>query len=97
MAERERSIHEMLKDTPSMNDSCGAVHTGTEGGSLGLGIGGLSGSSSSHSIGIGGIGSGIPLSTSSSLPLRNHSGKEYGHLLKIISYSIPIRCSLFQL
>lgn len=70
MAERERSIHEMLKDTPSMNDSCGAVHTGTEGGSLSLGLG-LSGSSSSHS-----IGTGIPLSTSSNLPLRNHSGKK---------------------
>jgi len=70
MAERERSIHEMLKDTPSMNDSCGAVHTGTEGGSLGIGIG-LSGSSSSHS-----IGTGIPLNASSNLPLRNHSGKK---------------------
>ncbi|KAH8381693.1 hypothetical protein KR093_010684 [Drosophila rubida] len=71
MAERERSIHEMLKDTPSMNDSCGAVHTGTEGvslGAIGGGIGGLSGSSSSHS-----IGAAIPLNTSSNLPLRNHS------------------------
>ncbi|XP_017873909.1 PREDICTED: arfaptin-2 [Drosophila arizonae] len=71
MAERERSIHEMLKDTPSMNDSCGAVHTGTEGGSLGMGIGmgmGVSGSNSSHS-----IGTGNPLSMSTSLPLRNHS------------------------
>lgn len=26
----ERSIHEMLKDTPSMNESDNAVHTGTE-------------------------------------------------------------------
>lgn len=26
----ERSIHEMLKDTPSMNDSENAVHTGSE-------------------------------------------------------------------
>ncbi|XP_055696626.1 arfaptin-2 isoform X2 [Lutzomyia longipalpis] len=26
----ERSIHEMLKDTPSMNDSNSAIHTGTE-------------------------------------------------------------------
>lgn len=74
MAERERSIHEMLKDTPSMNDSCGAVHTGTEGGSLGMGMGigigmGVSGSSSNHS-----IGTGNPLSMSTSLPLRNHSG-----------------------
>ncbi|KAL7729631.1 hypothetical protein ACLKA6_007911 [Drosophila palustris] len=67
MAERERSIHEMLKDTPSMNDSCGAVHTGTEGASLGIGIG-LSGSTSSHS-----IGTVNPLNTSSNLPLRNHS------------------------
>jgi len=26
----ERSIHEMLKDTPSMNESNSAIHSGTE-------------------------------------------------------------------
>ncbi|KAH8343731.1 arfaptin-2 [Drosophila kikkawai] len=72
MAERERSIHEMLKDAPSLNDSCGAVHTGTEGGSM------VIGSSSSHSIGGGGggiVGTGgvSPFSAPNSLPLRNHS------------------------
>ncbi|EDW38407.1 GL12025 [Drosophila persimilis] len=80
MAERERSIHEMLKDTPSMNDSCGAVHTGTEGGSsMVVGIG-LCGSVSSHSIGVvagGGGGAGVsvggPFNAPNSLPLRNHS------------------------
>lgn len=27
----ERSIHEMLKDTPPMNESGSAIHSGTEG------------------------------------------------------------------
>ncbi|KAH8346485.1 hypothetical protein KR084_001394 [Drosophila pseudotakahashii] len=72
MADRERSIHEMLKDAPSLNDSCGAVHTGTEGGSLVLG------SASSHSIAGGGGGGGHgatggPFGAPNSLPLRNHS------------------------
>ncbi|ALC46508.1 CG17184 [Drosophila busckii] len=66
----ERSIHEMLKDTPSMNDSCSAVHTGTEGASIGMGMG-LSSSASSHSM--GGSGTSNPLATTVSLPLRNHS------------------------
>ncbi|KAH8277471.1 arfaptin-2 [Drosophila bipectinata] len=70
MAERERSIHEMLKDAPSLNDSCGPVHTGTEGGSM------VIGSASSHSIaggaGVIGVGGG-PFSPPNSLPLRNHS------------------------
>lgn len=26
----ERSIHEMLKDTPPMNESASAIHSGTE-------------------------------------------------------------------
>ncbi|XP_068155950.1 arfaptin-2 [Drosophila tropicalis] len=68
MAERERSIHEMLKDTPSMNDTCGAVHTGTEGGGIGMNMGI---SSSSHSIGSAAAGGGI--GPPNSLPLRNHS------------------------
>ncbi|XP_034662464.1 arfaptin-2 isoform X1 [Drosophila subobscura] len=86
MAERERSIHEMLKDTPSMNDSCSSVHTGTEGGSnMVVGIG-LCGSISSHSIGVGGgagggggagaganMNVGGPFNAPNSLPLRNHS------------------------
>ncbi|EDW42634.1 arfaptin-2 [Drosophila sechellia] len=74
MTDRERSIHEMLKDAPSLNDSCGAVHTGTEGGSLVLG------SASSHGIAGGGggggnVGVGVsgPFGAPSSLPLRNHS------------------------
>lgn len=29
-SQSERSIHEMLKDTPSMNESSNAVQTGTE-------------------------------------------------------------------
>jgi len=75
MADRERSIHEMLKDAPSLNDSCGAVHTGTEGGSLVLG------SASSHSIaGGGGHGApGGPFGAPNSLPLRNHSGESLSH------------------
>ncbi|XP_052836504.1 arfaptin-2 [Drosophila gunungcola] len=68
MADRERSIHEMLKDAPSLNDSCGSVHTGTEGGSLVLG------SASSHSIiGGGHATTGGPFGAPNSLPLRNHS------------------------
>lgn len=30
-AHTERSIHEMLRDTPSMNDSNSAIHSGIEG------------------------------------------------------------------
>lgn len=29
-SQSERSIHEMLRDTPSMNESNSAIHSGTE-------------------------------------------------------------------